>query len=173
MNTITTIKNDGKSDDEILDNPFNYLARDEILINITEENVKMDVSPIYKDILELDIEMFQQHFNQDPPKMPLEEKNDSVRNEKKKMIKLTDDLFQRLPVELITKIYKYLTVGDLKNMMCVNKLLQEYAIQVRVDRFLKISSEPYYSDIGQDYLHSDQMHRYIHLAPELTEEEAT
>ena len=58
VNTITTIKNDGKSDNEILDKPFNYLARDEVLINITEENVKMDVSPIYKDILELDIEMF-------------------------------------------------------------------------------------------------------------------
>ena len=58
--------------------------------------------------------MFQQHFNQDLPKMPLEEKNNSVRNEKKKMIKLTDNLFQRLPAELITKIYKYLTVGDLK-----------------------------------------------------------
>lgn len=173
VNTITTIENDEKSDDKILDNPFNYSARDEVLINITEENVKMDVSPIYKDILELDIEMFQQHFNQDLPKMPLEEKDDSVRNEKKKMIKLTDDLFQRLPAELITKIYEYLTVGDLKNMMCVNKLLQEYAIQVRVDRFLKISSEPYYSDIGRDYLHSDQMHRYIHLAPELTGEEAT
>ena len=105
--------------------------------------------------------------------MPLEEKDNSVRNKKKKMIKLTDDLFQWLPAELITKIYKYLTVGDLKNMMCVNKLLQEYAIQVRVDRFLKISSEPYYSDIGQDYLHSDQMHHYIHLAPELTEEKVT
>ena len=89
------------------------------------------------------------------------------------MIKLTDDLFQRLPVELITKIYKYLTVGDLKNMMCVNKLLQEYAIQARVNRFLKISSESYYSDIGRDYLHSDQMHCYIHLVPELTGEEAT
>ena len=86
-------KNDGKSDDEILDNPFNYSARNEVLINITEENVKMNVSPIYKDILELDIEMFQQHFNQDLPKMPLEEKDDSVRNEKKKMIKLTNDLF--------------------------------------------------------------------------------
>ena len=58
-------------------------------------------------------------------------------------------------------------------MMCVNKLLQEYAIQARVDRFLKISSEPYYSDIGRDYLHSDQMHCCIHLAPELTEKEAT
>src|SRR5436305_4840232 len=117
VNTITTIKNDGKSDDEILDNPFNYLAHDEVLINITEENVKMDISPIYKDILELDIEMFQQHFNQDLPKMSLEEKDDSIRNEKKKMIKLTDDLFQRLSAELITKIYKYLTVEDLKNMM--------------------------------------------------------
>ena len=105
--------------------------------------------------------------------MPLEEKNDSIRNEKKKMIKLTDDFFQRLPAELITKIYKYLTVENLKNMMCVNKLLQEYAIQIRVNRFLKISSEPYYSDIGQDYLHSDQMHRYIHLALKLTGEEVT
>ena len=55
--------------------------------------------------------------------MLLEEKNDSARNEKKKMIKLTDDLFQRLPAELITKIYEYLTVGDLKNKMCINKLL--------------------------------------------------
>jgi len=81
----------------------------------------MDVSPIYKDILELDIEMFQQHFNQDLPKMPFEEKNDSIRNEKKKMIKLMNDLYQRLPAELITKIYKYLR--DLKNMMCINKLL--------------------------------------------------
>src|SRR2546423_6595304 len=93
VNTITTIENDEKSDDEILDNPFNYSAHDEILINITEENVKMDVLPIYKDILKLDVEMFQQHFNQDLPKMLLEEKDDSVRNEKKKMIKLTDDPF--------------------------------------------------------------------------------
>src|SRR4051794_12865165 len=45
VNTITTIENDEKSDDEILDNPFNYSARDEVLINITEENVKKDVSP--------------------------------------------------------------------------------------------------------------------------------
>ena len=57
-NMITTIENDEKSDDEILDNPFNYLARDEVLINITEENVKMDVLPIYKDILKLNVRMF-------------------------------------------------------------------------------------------------------------------
>src|SRR3954453_4876568 len=74
VNTITTIENDEKSDDKILDNPFNYSAHDEVLINITEENVKMDVSPIYKDILELDIGMFQQHFNQALPKVPLKEK---------------------------------------------------------------------------------------------------
>src|SRR2546423_176627 len=123
VNTITTIENDEKSDDEILDNSFNYSAHNEVLINITEENVKMNVLPIYKDILELDVKMFQQHFNQDLLKMPLEEKDDSIRNEKKKMIKLTDDPFKRLPVELITKIYKYLTVRNLKNMMCVNKLL--------------------------------------------------
>src|SRR5436305_11792465 len=84
VNTITTIKNDEKSDDEILDNPFNYLARDEVLINITEENVKMDVSPIYKDILELDIEMFQQHFDQDLPKMPLEEKMIALKMKRRK-----------------------------------------------------------------------------------------
>ena len=58
VNTITTIKNDEKSDDKILDNPFNYSAYNEVLINITEENVKMDVLPIYKDILKLNVRMF-------------------------------------------------------------------------------------------------------------------
>jgi hypothetical protein len=55
----------------------------------------------------------------------------------------------------------------------VNKLLRKYALLTKSDRRRKISQEPYYSDIGREFLDPDQLHRYIYLIPELTGEKAT
>ena len=94
-------------------------------------------------------------------------------NIEQKEITLAPDPFSQLNPELIIKICELLTIGDLNNLARTNKLLRKYVLLTKSDRKRQISQEPYYSDIGRNFLNSDQSHRFIHLAPELTGEEAT
>jgi hypothetical protein len=55
-------------------------------------------------------------------------------------------------ITLIIRICEFLTIGDLNNLVQVNKLLRKYALLTKSDRSLGISQEPYYLDIGRDLL---------------------
>ena len=152
---------------------------EELLIDITkmDEEFKEEMdSPICEDILELDALAFQQNFDQlsqTSSVMCSENMNIDFSTKQNKEEILTSDPFQQLNPELIIKICELLTIGDLNSLARVNKLLRKYVLLIKDDRKQGISQEPYYFDIGREFLNADQLYRYIHLAPELTGEEAT
>ena len=152
---------------------------EELLIDFTKFDEKFEdesTSSICTDVLELDTLIFQQDFNPwslTPPSVTCSESLFTEMDIEQKEITLAPDPFSQLNPELIIKICELLTIGDLNNLAQTNKLLRKYALLTKSDRKRQISQEPYYSDIGRNFLNPDQSHRFIHLAPELTGEEAT
>ena len=151
---------------------------EELLIDFTKSDEKFEDESTFSictDVLELDTLIFQQDFDQQsltPSSVTCSEPLFTEMNIEQKEITLASDPFLQLNPELIIKICELLTIGDLNNLARTNKLLRKYALLTKSDRKRKISQEPYYSDIGREFLNADQLYRYIHLAPELTGEKA-